>query len=280
MLAGSSFYNALGQNETLGKALETWFQGIKGYTYYWLEWFYGMTILGDPFLTTHYDITALAPTISSSTHPTQSQWSTNPNPQFNWTIPVDVNGIAGYYYIIDQNPTTIPTAITGTYTTVNGTLPLSPLSDGTWYIHVVSKDNVGNVGSEAAHYQVNIDATNPTITITSPSNGQIVSGTFDLNWSVTETGSGYSSANVYVNTSLFTTISAPLSNATITNLIPGTYIINVTVFDISGLSGSHEITVIVLPPLPPGIPGFPFEAIALGAILAVSLGVLHRRRRQ
>jgi len=280
MLDGSSFYNALGQNETLGKALEAWFQGIKSYAYYWLEWFYGMTILGDPFLTTHYDITALAPIISSSTHPSQSQWSTNPTPQFNWTIPVDVNGIAGYYYIIDQNPTTIPTAATGTYTTINGTLSSTPLADGTWYLHVVSKDNVGNVGSEAAHYQVNVDATNPTVTITSPTTGSFVSTTFDLLWTITETGSGYSTADIYVNTSLFTTISAPLSNTTITDLIPGTHVINVTVFDVSGLSGSHQITVIVLPLLPPGIPGFPFEAIALGAILAVSLGVLYRRRRR
>jgi hypothetical protein len=280
MLGGTSFYNSLGQNETIGKALETWFQGITGYASLYLEWFYGMSILGDPFLTTHYDITALAPVISSSTHPDPSQWSTNPSPQFNWTIPADVNGIAGYYYIVDQNPTTVPTASTGTYTTTNGTLPSLPLSDATWYIHVVSKDNVGNIGTEAAHYQVNIDSTSPAVSITSPATGTIVASTFNVTWSVTETGSGYSSANIYLNGSLFTTISAPLTNATVSTLIPGTYWVNVTVFDGSGLSGSHQITVTILPPLPPGIPGFPFEAIALGAILAISFGVLYRRRRR
>jgi hypothetical protein len=279
MLGGTSFYNTIGQNDTIGKALENWFQGIKTYDTYYLEWFYGMTILGDPFLTTHYDITALAPTIISTTHPDPSQWSNNPGPQFNWTIPPDVNGIAGYYYIIDQNPSTVPTATTGTFTATNGTTPLTPLPDATWYLHVVSKDTVGNVGSEAAHYQVNIDATNPSITIILPNNGAIVSPTFILNWSVVETGSGYSSAHIYLNGSLSTIVNAPLTNTTLSNLTSGSYTINVTVFDVSGLTGSHQITVIVLPSLPPGIPGFPFEAMALGVILALSLGLLNRRRK-
>ena len=276
MLGGSSFYNAIGQNDTIGKALETWFQGIKSYATYYLEWFYGMCILGDPFLTTHYDITALAPTIVSSTHPDEAAWSTTNTVQFNWTIPADVNGIAGYYYIYDTNPTTIPTAATGSYVTTNGTLS-SPLADGTWYMHVVSVDTVGNVGSEADHYQVNIDSNNPVVTIVSPLDGASVATEFLLSWSVTETGSGYSSANVYVNDSLSTTVSAPLTNTTLTGLPVGTYPVNVTVFDGSGLSGSHQITITVGAPV---IPGFPFGAMAIGAILAVSLGVLYRRRKR
>ncbi|MFX1404583.1 MAG: PKD domain-containing protein [Promethearchaeota archaeon] len=275
------FYSPLGQNQTLGDGFKNWWinGGATAGSYY-IEWYYGMNIIGDPFLTTHHDVTALPPTISSTTHPDPSQWSNNPYPQFNWSIPIDVNSIAGYYYILDQNPTTIPTATTGTYTTINGTLPTIPLIDGTWYLHVVSKDSVGNIGSEAAHYQVNIDITNPSVTITAPNTGDAVFPPFDITWSVIETGSGYSSTDIYLNGSLFTTIIAPVTNATISNLIPGTYLLNVTVFDTSGLSSSHQITVIVLPPLPPGIPGFPFEAIALGAILAVSLGVVYRRHRR
>ncbi|MFX1577625.1 MAG: hypothetical protein ACFFCF_10700, partial [Promethearchaeota archaeon] len=257
--------------------LETWFQDIKSYDTYYLEWFYGMSILGDPFLTIYYDITALAPNITSSTHPNPSQWSSNPNPQFNWTIPPDVNGIAGYYYILDHNPTTVPTAATGSFTTVNGTLLTSALSDGTWYLHVVTKDTVGNVGSEAAHYQVNIDAIDTVVTIDSPIDGATVSTELILSWSVVQTYSGYSSANIYVNGSLSTTISAPLTNTTLSNLPLGTYPLNVTVFDISGRSGSDQITVTVEVPL--AIPGFPFGAIALGAILALSLVVIYRRRK-
>ncbi len=278
MLGGNHFYDPIGQNETIGQALKNWFTGIKSYTYYYLEWFYGMCILGDPFLTTHYDITALAPTITSSTHPDPTAWSTNILPQFNWTIPADVNGIAGYYYILDQNPTTIPTASTGTYTTVNGTAISTPLSDSTWFFHVVTKDTVGNIGSEAAHYQINIDSTNPIVIINSPIDGATVLSEFIISWSVTENGSGYSSANIYVNGSIRTTVNAPQMNTTITNLALGTYSINVTVFDLSGFQGSQQITVTVI--TPPVIPGFPVGAIILGVTFAISFGIIKRGRKR
>ena len=145
-------------------------------------------------------------------------------------------------------------------------------------MHVVSVDTVGNVGSEADHYQVNIDANSPVVTIVSPLDGATVATDFLLSWAVTETGSGYSSARVYVNGSLSATVSAPLTNTTLTSLPDGTYPLNVTVFDASGLSGSHQITITV--GAPPMIPGFPFGAIAIGTILAVSLGVLYRRRKR
>ncbi len=82
-----------------------------------------------------------------------------------------------------------------------------------------------------------------------------------------------------MNGSLSTAVSAPLTNTTLSSLPLGTYPINVTAFDISGLSGSHQITITVGTPTP-GIPGFPFGAIAIGAILAVSFGVLYRRRQR
>ncbi|MFX1255590.1 MAG: hypothetical protein ACFFCZ_28565 [Promethearchaeota archaeon] len=173
MLGGSYFYDPLGQNKTIGQGFHDWFQYITTYTSYYLEWFYGMCILGDPFLTSHYDCTVLPVSIFSSTHPDPAQTYDNMQPQFNWTIPADVNGITGYYYILDQNPTTVPTSVTGTYTSVNGTQPSSPLTDGTWYLHVVAVDGTGNVGKTAAHYQVNIE-TKPIINLSSPVNASIV----------------------------------------------------------------------------------------------------------
>ncbi|MHA2429199.1 MAG: hypothetical protein ACXADB_14350, partial [Candidatus Hermodarchaeia archaeon] len=210
MMDCDEFYRPLGLNDTLGESLLKWFQnslntGSAASTQF-LEWYYGMNIIGDPFLTTIYDCTVLPTTVSSSTHPDQAAWYTNGQPQFNWTIPVDVNGISGYYYIIDQNPSTIPTSSTGTFTATNGTQPASALADGTWYLHVVPVDNANNVGTDAAHYQVSVDITNPTVTISSPSPGALVPTQFVLMWSVTETGSGYSRTEVYVNGTLFTTI--------------------------------------------------------------------------
>ncbi len=283
MMDCDEFYQPLGLNDTLGESLLQWFQnslnsGSTASTLF-LEWYYGMNIIGDPFLTTIYDCTVLPTTISSSTHPDQAAWYTNGQPQFNWTIPVDVNGISGYYYIIDQNPSTVPTASTGTFTATNGTQPTTALADGTWYLHVVPVDNANNVATTAAHYQVSVDDTNPSVTISSPIPGTLVPTQFLLSWSVTETGSGYSRTDVYVNGTLFTTINAPTMNTTITHNIPGSFPVNVTVYDTAGLRGSDQI-IVTIAGAPPGIPGFPFEAIALGAIMAVGLGVYYRRKRK
>jgi len=280
MLSGTSFYNPLGQNDTIGEGLQTWFQGMTGYSGQYVEWFYGMCILGDPFLTTHYDVTALPPVISSSTHPNPSQWYSNDMPSFTWTIPVDVNGISGYYYILDQSPSTVPTTSTGTYTTGNAFTPASALAEGTWYLHIVTNDTVGNVGTTAAHYQVNIDATNPTVAITSHVNGAIVGRNITLIWSITETGSGANRSEVYVDGALNQTLTYPTSQLSFIGLAVGNRALNVTVYDNSGRIGSHQIVVNVINLTLPGIPGFPIEAIALGAIMALGLGLITRRKKR
>ncbi|MFX1255409.1 MAG: hypothetical protein ACFFCZ_27650 [Promethearchaeota archaeon] len=157
ILEGSHFYEALGQNKTIGYALHKWFENFDTYTTNYLEWFYGVCILGDPFLTLHYDVTVHPVTISSPTHPDPDRSYASAYPQFNWTVPTDVNGIVGYYYLLDQNKTTIPTSLHGNYISVNGTRLSTPLYDGTWYLHVVAVDGAGNVGKIVAHFQVKID---------------------------------------------------------------------------------------------------------------------------
>jgi hypothetical protein len=153
-------------------------------------------------------------------------------PLFNWTKPSDVNGIAGYYYIIDQNPATIPTSSTGTFTNYTGVQVSSSLSDGTWYIHVVAKDNVGNIGNTADHYQVNIDTTGPTLSLTSPvayynSSTNIIS----LTWSAIDSLSGYASSSVWLDSPSNNVYSGTLQNTIISNLTQGIHVINVTVLD-------------------------------------------------
>jgi len=242
------FYGPLGQNKTLGESLMLWMcsalKSSAGSDY--LEWYYGMNIIGDPFLTIHYDCTVLPTVISSSTHPDPSQWYANAMPQFNWTIPADVNGIVGYYYIIDQNPNTVPTPSTGTYTTVNGTKPSTPLSDGTWYIHVVAKDGAGNVGKTAAHYQVNIDTTGPATSITSPvDHYNSSSSSVTVNWTVSDLGSGYNYSQVWVDSATNIVYTGVATSTTLSGLSEGTHVVNVTTFDLIGNSGSHQITICV-----------------------------------
>jgi hypothetical protein len=288
MMDCNYFYQPLGQNQTLGESLANWMSNVfnsggqAGSQY--LEWYYGMNIIGDPFLTIYYDCTALPPVISSSTHPSSSSWYADARPQFNWTVPCDVNGIVGYYYVIDQNPSSVPSASWGTYTTTNGTRPAAPLTDGTWYLHVVSKDAVGNVGTTAAHYQVNIDTTGPVGSILSPLNGATTLPSFLLQWSAVDVGSGYSHAQVWIDGVLNTTVYTPTMAANVTGLSLGAHTLNVTFFDAIGCYASAQISITVaLTTTPttttPPIPGFPWEGLILG-IIAALVGTFFMRRRR
>jgi hypothetical protein len=59
MLDGNYFYDPLGDGKSIGISLCEWFQGIQSYTSGYVQWFYGMTILGDPFLGINYDPSVL-----------------------------------------------------------------------------------------------------------------------------------------------------------------------------------------------------------------------------
>jgi len=233
MLNGAYFYDSLAENNTFGRALIDWFQSnptlddINNQS-----WFYGMCILGDPFSTIHYDCSVPKPTINSITH-NEDQWSqVNSLVRFNWTCVSDVNGLDGSYYIFDQNPNTVPTASTGTYTKINGT-SFSNVADGIWYLHVVAKDKLGNIGEIGDHFKLKIDTTGPVINLLTPVN--------HYNSSSNSVFIAYEAIDLY-NTFMFSSVydvtmgvwidgGSPNKNATATSLIPGTHIINITCSD-------------------------------------------------
>ena len=248
MMDCNYFYEPLGQNMTMGDSLAQWFSNSlttsssAGSQY--LEWYYGMDIIGDPLLTLQYDCTVLAPIVSSPTHPISNQWYANPRPQLNWTVPPDVNAISGYFYVVDQNVSTVPTAATGTYTAINGTQVSVELDDGSWYLHVVATDSVGNTGTTAAHYQINIDRSAPSVAIETPSafyNSSVDS--LNLAWSAIDACSGCVRSKVWVDSSLDIVYDGPALNTELTALSEGRHTINVTVFDAAGNRASVEIEV-------------------------------------
>ena len=290
MLDCQYFYNSLSLNATIGESLAYWFSvALTSLSCVYpqvVEWYYGMNIVGDPFLTIYYDCTALPPVISSSTHPSSSSWYADTLPQFNWTVPRDVNGIVGYYYIIDQNPSSTPSTSWGTYTSTNGTRVVSPPTDGTWYLHVVSKDGVGNVGKTAAHYRINVDTTSPVGSILSPLNGSTTLPSFQLQWSAVDAGSGYHHAQVRIDGTLTTSIFAPNTAATVTALSVGPHTLNVTLFDTLGFFTSSQVSINVslatttTTTTSPPIPGFPWEGLAMGLLAAIIATLFMRRRRR
>jgi len=283
MFGGNYFYNPLAQNKTIGQGFNDWFQNIKFYdSTYYLEWFYGMVILGDPFLTINYDCTVFAPEVVSPTHPNQYQWYTDALPEFNWSIPIDVNGITGYYYIIDHNPNTVPNANTGTYTTVNGTKLLATMNEGIWYFHLVAIDGAGNIGSVASHYQFLIDYNNPNIAILSPiDSASYKPGQITVSWSATDTGSGCNYIEIYIDGNYVATEVHPTNSHIVEILENGYYNFSLKVYDMLGNINIDWIQVRVYSFLQSSeFKIILYSGIGLGAVILISCPVVLVVRRK
>ncbi|TXT65703.1 MAG: hypothetical protein BAJALOKI3v1_70004 [Promethearchaeota archaeon] len=245
MINGAYFYDSLAENNTIGRALIDWLESnpnlddINNQS-----WVYGMCILGDPFATIHYDCSVPKPTITSSTH-TEDQWSTVKSlVRFNWTCYADLNGLDGSYYILDQNPNTIPTATTGIYTKINGT-SFSNLDDGIWYLHVVAKDDLGNIGKRGDHFTLKIDTTGPDISLLTPTiNHYSPTISVFISWDAVDE---YNSLNPFcifnrTGQSIYT---GTTKNFTINGMIAGLNLFNITCTDSLMNPGILEISIFV-----------------------------------
>lgn len=114
----------------------------------------GVYVYANQISTVNFCLTldANAYKVSSESHPDKDIEYCDNSPVFSWNAP---SSIVGYYYMLDQSSYTVPNASSGTYITKTS-LSLSDIDDGTWYFHIVAKDNFGNVGTTAVHYKINI----------------------------------------------------------------------------------------------------------------------------
>ncbi|MFX1540301.1 MAG: Ig-like domain-containing protein, partial [Promethearchaeota archaeon] len=167
-------------------------------------------------------------------------------------------------------------ATTNVYSGPNLNTTLTGLTQGAHLINITTTDLL--MYTQSAWITIHVDLIDPSCTIISHSDGATVSGSFLLSWTATDIGSGYHYAEVYIDNSLATTVLGPTKNATISGLTDGTHTLNVTVYDWSGRTTSDQISV-TSQSVPP-IPGFPIEAIIIGAVIALGFGIYHRRRQR
>lgn len=96
------------------------------------------------------------PTISSSSHASETAWNPNVNAFFSWTLPnQDVNH-KGYYYVLDHYGDTVPPTSGPLLPVGQKQILLSNLAAGIWEFHVVSIDQRGYRTKAADHYQIRI----------------------------------------------------------------------------------------------------------------------------
>ena len=96
----------------------------------------------------------LLPVISSPSHPDQTQWYSNNQPQFIWEVEEEGQG---YVFNLDQNPEAEPRG--SYYFSQDKFFTFRNIADGFWYFHLSVKyaDGYG----PTAHYRVKIDTTAP-----------------------------------------------------------------------------------------------------------------------
>lgn len=161
MIEPDEFYEPLSGNISIGEAFRQWFDEIGQND---RNWTYGMVVLGDPTLTTIHDLHALSPDVRSPTHPDQGAAYSSGRVLFEWDTPLDLTGVAGYYYTIDNSPVSVPDPGTAAWTTSNN-VTFERAIDGYWYFHIVTMDEVGNIARVPSHYGVIIDTAPPSATI-------------------------------------------------------------------------------------------------------------------
>jgi hypothetical protein len=102
------------------------------------------------------------------------------------------SGVAQVEFFVDGSSigvdTTAPYAVTWDSTTVG---------DGSHEITATATDNVGLTGSDAVN--VTVDNTDPTVSITSPTEGETVSGTIDVTADASDATSGVTQVEFFVD---------------------------------------------------------------------------------
>ncbi len=96
------------------------------------------------------------PFLVSSSHPGENQWSSNPKASFKVVPPQDLSGIAGYYYLLSEDPQAAVDPATSAFTTL-GEITVDIPRDGIHYLRLLCQDNAGNLSGEAVCYRLQLD---------------------------------------------------------------------------------------------------------------------------
>lgn len=134
--------------------------------------------------------------LGSTTH-TVSTWSNASSIMVQWSGASDAHsGVAGYSYLWDGSPTTLPDSIMDCTDAVAGNTSV-PLTDGTYYFHIRTVDNVSNWAAGAVHLgPFWIDLTPPGGVLSAASTSHLINIWSNLSsiavqwWGAADGGSG------------------------------------------------------------------------------------------
>jgi hypothetical protein len=194
----------------------------------------------------------VAPSVSSSTHPDQSAWSTTNTAGFAFSGN-DLSGITGWSYVMDRSPSTTPDTTTELGATTSGTATFANLPDGLNYFHVRAVNGTGLFGATTT-YLVRIDRSAPEVAPTVTSSSHQVSTpsnntNLQLGWANapgSDAYSGIAGYSIAINTLSGTAADSTidLSGTSYTYTLPGegSYYIHIRAIDAVGNVGPDTVT--------------------------------------
>ncbi|MFX1565750.1 MAG: Ig-like domain-containing protein [Promethearchaeota archaeon] len=167
-----------------------------------------------------------------------------------------------------------------TANTFSGIIPRQPWNSHVDY-YVNATDELGQStidDNQTSYYRyVVMDTIPPSLSIISPRQGDHIFGQVEIDFIVSDAGSGIQRSEVYIDDALVGIGSSDWSAWV--QVTDGGHIFLFKVIDNAGNEVEHEVSVEVTnPPTPFPIPGFPFEAVIVGVFIAIGLLLVLRRR--
>jgi hypothetical protein len=153
------------------------------------------------------------PSLTSTSHPGQTTFTSNTNPFFQWNYPQGDENVAGAYYVLDQFGDTVPSAADTPVPANQKQLLKSGVPEGVWVLHVVSIDTAGRLSKQAGHYRVNIG--------TDPGVGAVIGRV------VNAQAQGVAGATISINRGLYETTTDSAGNFTLTAVTAGAWELSV-----------------------------------------------------
>lgn len=194
-----------------------------------------------------------APKLSIPLYPVQTNWY-NSNTAFNakWNLPLDISAVAT---VLDQAPRTIPTKTEGLFDNKLFQIP----KDGTWYVHVRFKNNVG--WGETIHYRVNVDTAPPALSdVRAPRGSETNDPSVLLEYKGSDALSGVNHYRIQVDGNGVQNVSG--TSMILHPLPPGKHSISIQAIDKAGNGVESIISVEILPIPSPTIVPFTGDVFA------------------
>ena len=218
------------------------------------------------FSIVYFTVDTTNPTITI-TYPQSGDWLMDNNVTITWYANDTGSGI-DHYEIHCYNSTWdsgwIDVGLNTSYT-------FTDLADGSYTVEVMAYDKAGNSGSDSVNFGV--DTVAPTVTITSPADGEYVNTSdVTINWNGNDATSGIDHYEIIIMNSTWNSswINVGLSTShTFLNLADGKYTVYVKAIDLAGNVGADSIEFTVDTQAPTVVITAPANGSVVGGVVDI-----------